>query len=75
MQHQNVSTLRTDNMLRMAVRSIHQMALSVCVSIKKSYHVTNDSGGYLPDGGISLCLHYEQISCYVRQWRVSTRWQ
>jgi len=74
-QHQYVSAVRTVTMLRLTVESIHQMATSVCVCITNSYHVTYGSGEYSPDGNISMCLRYEQLPCYVWQWRVFTRRQ
>jgi len=74
-QHKYVSALRRVIMLRMAEESIHQMAISVCVCIRKRYHVTYNSGEYSPDGNIRMCLHHEQFPYYVWQWRVFTRWQ
>jgi len=74
-KHQYVSALRTVAMLRMTVGIIHQMATSVCVCGTNSYHVTFDSGEYSPNGNISMCLRYEQLPCYVWQWRVFTKWQ
>ena len=64
-QHQYVSTLRTVTMLRVTVESIHQMATSVCVYITNCYYVKCDSGEYSPDSNVSMCLHYEQLLCYV----------
>jgi len=74
-QYEYVSELRTVTMLRMTMESIHQVAISLCVRITNNCHVTYDNGGCSPDGNISMCLHYEQLPCYVWYWRVFTRCQ
>ena len=74
-QHHYMSALRTVTMLCMAEESIHQMVTLVCVWIANSYHVAYESGEYSPDGNISMCLHYEELSCYVGQRRIFTKWQ
>jgi len=61
-------------MLRIAVKSFHQISTSVCDFITNSYHVTYSSGEDSPKCNIKMCLHYEQITCYVWQWGVFTRW-
>jgi len=73
--YQYVSALRTVTILRMTMESIHQLAISVCVWITNKCHVTYDNGGSSPDDNISMCLHYEQLQCYVWYWRLFTRCQ
>jgi len=74
-QHQYVSAIPTDTMLRITVKNIHKISTSVCVCITNSYHVAYDSGEYSPDYNNIMCLHFEQIPCYVWQWKIFTKWQ
>jgi len=52
-------------MLRIEVKSIHQMTTSVFVFITNNYFITYDSEVYSPEGNNSVCLHYEQIHYYI----------
>jgi len=74
-QHHYVSAIRTDYMLRITVESFHQMVTSVFFCLTNRYHITFKSGEISPVGNISICLHYEQLPCYVWQWRVFAKWQ
>ena len=47
-------------------------AVRLCVFITNCYHVLYDNGEYSRVGNICMCLNYEQMPCYVWQWRVST---